>query len=59
MDNEALDKNIRAALQRLHEAPQWYVRLQAICDGMAHVDQAGAKPSEDASKQPTSYGRKR
>jgi hypothetical protein len=53
MDNEALDRTIRATLRRLHEAPEWRGRLQTICDRMALLDhQTTAKPSEKASKQP-------
>jgi hypothetical protein len=40
MDNEALDRAIRATLRRLHEAPEWGGRLQAICDRIALRDQA-------------------
>jgi hypothetical protein len=40
MDNEALDRAIRATLRRLHEAPEWSGRLQAICERMALRDQA-------------------
>jgi len=58
-DNEALDRAIRSAFRRLHEAPEWCVRLQAICDGMAPVDQTAATPSGEASKQPMSHGRTR
>ena len=52
MDNDALDKTIRATLRRLHEAAEWPGRLQTICDRMALLDQTAAKPSGKASKQP-------
>ena len=52
MDNEALDRAIRTTLRRLHEAAEWPGRLQSICDRMALLDQAAAKPPEKASKKP-------
>ena len=59
MDSEALDRTIRAALRRLHEAPEWHSRLQAICDRIALLDQTAAKPPGKASKQPKSHASSR
>ena len=54
MDNDALDRAIRATLRRLHGAPEWRGRLQAICDRMALLDQMAAKPPGKVGKQPKS-----